>query len=114
MVPTRFQIQNSRIFQGPFLCMLKKWLADYTNKFRPEGMKNATLEFLLLFLSCISGKLQYCRKYEMYTYSCRRCVTFLKINNKTSEIDHNFQIQGIFSFQGSAGTMYIILDCLLD
>ena len=29
------------IFQGPFLCMSKKWFVDYKNKFRPEGMKNS-------------------------------------------------------------------------
>ena len=28
------------IFQGPFLCVLKKWFEDYKNKLRPEGMKN--------------------------------------------------------------------------
>ena len=30
--------------------MLKKWFANYKNKFRPEGMKNDILEFLLFFL----------------------------------------------------------------
>ena len=25
------------IYQGPFLCMLKKWFDDHTNKFRPRG-----------------------------------------------------------------------------
>ena len=51
MVPTLFQIKYSWTFQGPFkdfstffkellLRIVKKWFADYTNKFRPEGMKN--------------------------------------------------------------------------
>ena len=31
------------IFQGPFMCMLKKWLADYKNKLRPEGINNDNL-----------------------------------------------------------------------
>ena len=80
MVPTLFQIQNSRtfqgpfkdlliFFQGPFLCMLKKWFTDYKNKLRLEGMKNGNFGVLLLFLSNTrpykSVKLQYCKKYEM-------------------------------------------------
>ena len=32
--------RTCQYFQGPFLCMLKKWLDDHTNKFRPKGMKN--------------------------------------------------------------------------
>ena len=39
------------IFQRPFLCMLKKCFEFYTNKFRPEGIKNYNYwEILLLFL----------------------------------------------------------------
>ena len=52
---------------------LKKWFADYKNKYRPESMKNGNFKFLLLFLSdfrpCILVKLQYCRKYEMQAYT---------------------------------------------
>ena len=28
------------ILQGPFLCMLEKWLVDYKKKLRPEDMKD--------------------------------------------------------------------------
>ena len=65
MVPTLFQIQNSRTFQGPFkdfsiffkdvfLCMLKKWFDDHTNKFRPKGMKNGNFGVFITFFNQIS------------------------------------------------------------
>ena len=53
MVPTLFQIQNSRTFQGPskdfsiffkdLFVHVKKWFADFTDEFRPEGMKNGNI-----------------------------------------------------------------------
>ena len=61
MVPPFFQIQNSRTlqglsrtsqyFEGPFSCMVKKWFADYTYKFRPEGMKKGNIQvYITLFI----------------------------------------------------------------
>ena len=53
MVPTLFQIQNSRTFEGHFKDLAiflkdlfvqnQKWFVDCKNKFRPEGMKNGNL-----------------------------------------------------------------------
>ena len=75
MVPTFLQIQNSRtlqgllnIFQGTFLCMLKKWYADYKKK--AAARKTTNLGFLLFlsnFRPSISVKFQYWGKYENQT-----------------------------------------------
>ena len=72
VVPSFSRIFQGLIFQGPVLCMLKKWFADYINKFRPEGMGNSnTGLFNTLFIKFQTmhiSKITILWKIEMLAY----------------------------------------------